>query len=136
MTITKQERDSIMERQNKLMQFCRAQGFTNPKNGWTSYKPEQVAHLNPPANEERSQVEIFDFINDIPKRYFLYIDEKNSIATTWMGNELGGVSFGREWKDNFGGKRVSIKIKAINGKNYSGTYFKSSGNYAKIKLVK
>lgn len=48
----------------------------------------------------------------------------------------GRVTFGREYRDSFGGRRVPIWIDAINGRRYAGTYFKSSGDYARVKLLK
>lgn len=87
-------------------------------------------------NELRSSIEVYEFINDIPDNYFLYIDESKKEATTWMGDKLGNVSFGREYRDNLGGKRQPIDVHGINGKKYHGIYYKSSGNYARIKLFK
>jgi hypothetical protein len=107
------------------------------KNGWASYKPEdKPAHVPDVTNEERSALEVFEFITNPPDKYFLYINEAKRTATTWTGETLGQVSLGREYRDNFGGKRVPITVHAINGKTYHGTYFKSSGNYARIRARK
>jgi len=84
-------------------------------------------------NNLRGAVEVYEFINDIPKKYFLYISKDNK-ATTWNGEILGNVHFGREYRSNMGDKRQPIDIYAINGKKYHGTYYKSSGNYARVKL--
>lgn len=138
-TISKAERDSIMAREERLKAYCVERGFTDKRSGWTSYKPEQVAHLNPPTNGERSQVELFDFVHDVPEKYFLYINEKTNLATTWTGVKLGDVWFGREYQTpSFGraSKRVPVTIKAVNGRTYHGTYFKSAGDYARVKLAK
>lgn len=113
----------------------------------TSYHPGELpAEMNPPTNDERSALEVFEFCCDKPEKYFLYISEKHDsalsgptkprIATTWMGEKLGDVQFGREWRDSFGGTRVSITIRAINGCAYYGTYYKSSGSYARVKRQK
>lgn len=124
-TITKTQRDSIMARETQLREWLGSR---------CSYRPDELpSWLNPPTNDERTEVELFDFLNDPPSRYFLYIDEPNRLATTWTGKRLGSVQFGREWRDNFGGTRQSVWIKAINGKTYQGTYYKSSGNYARVK---
>src|SRR5215469_13279623 len=102
------------------------------KNGWASYRPEdKPAHIPYVTNEERSALEVFEFITNPPDKYFLYIDEKNGTATTWMGDMLGNVSLGREYRDSFGGRRVPITVHGINCKKYHGTYYKSSGNYAR-----
>jgi len=135
-TITKEQRDSIMAREQTLTAYCKEQGFTSKRSGWTSYKPEQVAHLNPPTNYERAQVELYDFIHNVPDKYFLYVNEATGKATIWTGVELGNVHFGAEWRDNFGGKRRAVTVYAVNGRTYHGTYFKSAGDYARIKLAK
>lgn len=87
-------------------------------------------------NEMRSKIEVWEFLNNPPDKYFLYIDEKENKAITWMGDILGSVTFGTAYKCNFGDTRQHITISAINGKTYHGTYFKSSGNYARIKAAK
>jgi len=89
-----------------------------------------------PTNEERSAVEVYEFQANPPDAYFLYVSESKRLATTWTGDKLGSVSFGQEYRDNFGGKRVPITVQAINGRIYHGTYFKSSGDYARINLSK
>lgn len=93
----------------------------------------------------RSAVERFEFCASPPGTYFLYITKpdaaalargESGVATTWTGDRLGRVTFGREYRDSFGGRRVPIWIDAINGRRYAGTYFKSSGDYARVKLLK
>jgi hypothetical protein len=107
------------------------------KNGWASYMPEdKPPHIPDVSNDEVSALEVWNFYTEIPTKYFLYIDERRNAAITWTGERLGVVDFGREWRDNFGGTRVSINVHAINGCLYHGTYYKSSGNYARIKLAK
>lgn len=88
------------------------------------------------TNELRSKIEVWEFVHDIPEKYFLYIDEENWTATTWVGGTLGTVTFGSAFKSNFGDTRQHITVLAINGKAYYGTYYKSSGNYARIKIAK
>lgn len=107
------------------------------------FTPEDIARVvsvagvdRAPTNEERSAVEVFEFHSDPPQRYFLYINQEKRIATTWTGDKLGDVSFGRAWRDNFGGERVPISVRAINGRSYHGTYYRSSGDYARITLSK
>lgn len=87
-------------------------------------------------NELRSAVEVYEFINYPPEKYFLYISESKKIATTWTGQELGFVKFGREYRATFGDVRQSVRITACNGLVYSGTYYKSAGNYARVKALK
>lgn len=103
---------------------------------------ELMARMLPPrpTNEESSAVEVFQFKHLPPWKYFLYINEKLQLATTWIGDKLGDVQFGRLYcSPGFGGigsKRQAIRIKAINGKNYYGVYYKSSGDYARVKMCK
>jgi hypothetical protein len=110
------------------------------KNGWASYRQEEKpASIPDVSNEERSAVEVFEFCHDVPDHYFLYIDEQKRTATTWTGDKLGDVTFGREYScPSFGHRSVRqpVTIHAINGRIYHGTYFKSSGNYARVKLGK
>lgn len=103
----------------------------------TSYHPDELpAHIKPPSNEERSALEIFEFQRDKPDRYFFYVSRDKGLATTWTGEELGRVTFGRTYRDNFGGERVAITFHAITGDTYHGTYYKSSGDYARVKKTK
>jgi hypothetical protein len=119
--------------------WCIADG-QNPKKGTSM--PVEVAKTLPYGgeidNELRSKIEVWQFINDAPKEYFLYINEEKRTATTWTGDYLGTVIFGDTYNGGFGwhSKRQSITVNAINGKRYHGTYYKSSGNYARIKQYK
>ena len=132
--ITPEQANDIRARNNALMAWVDS---IRGKNGWASYRPEdKPAHVPDVTNEERSALEVFEFVTNPPDKYFLYISEKNRTATTWTGDLLGHVSFGREYRDSFGGKRVPITVRVINGHTYHGTYFKSSGNYARIKKAK
>lgn len=103
----------------------------------TSYHPSEIpSHVPTVTNDELSALEVHDFVTNPPDRYFLYINEETGNATTWTGDSLGRAYLGREFRDNFGGKRVPVTIQSINGKTYHGTYFKSAGNYARVKMAK
>lgn len=118
-----------MERENALQAWLK----TNKTN---SYKPEELPpEINPPTNAERSEAEVFAFLADPPEKYFLYINSKTGQATTWTGQKLGDVRFGHEYHSNMGDKRQSVRVYAVNGKTYSGTYYKSSGDYARVRIV-
>jgi hypothetical protein len=107
------------------------------KNGWASYRPEdKPADVPDVTNEERSALEVFEFCTHPPDKYSLYISRERQEATTWTGELLGHVTFGREYGDNFGGRRVPVWIRGINGKQYHGTYYKSSGDFARIRQTK
>ena len=90
------------------------------------------------SNDKISAIEVYEFVNDPPERYFAYINEKDKTMTTWTGDILGKVlglwSLG--WRSNFGDIRVSIEVIGINGKRYHGTFYKSAGDYCRIKSYK
>lgn len=111
--------------------------------GRSSYKIEDVPEGLRMSNEQRSQLEVLDFIADSPKRVFAYIKEINgrlSFVTTFMGGTLATITWAGEdfhvW--GFGQKstRANFRCVGINGRTYSGTYFKSSGSYCRMKEVK
>lgn len=108
----------------------------NKTNSMTAEVSKSMPFSDMVNNELKSRVESFEFIHDVPEKYFVYINEQDKIATTWTGDSLGAVFFGREYTSNFGDTRQPIDVMAINGKRYHGIYYKSSGDYARIKLYK
>lgn len=116
------------------------------KNGWAVYKPEErPTIILDVTNEERSLVEEYDWMTNPPTKYLIYITESagsapglsfSARATTWTGLHLGNViESGRMFRSNFGDVRVPINVFGTNGKMYFGTYYRSSGNYARIKML-
>lgn len=92
-------------------------------------------------NKECGEIEEYEFYNYPPDKYFVYVNEEKKIVTTWTGLKLGDIIFPNvfyihEYKTNFGDTRINIKIKGINGLEYNGIYFKSSGDYARIRIAK
>ena len=99
---------------------------------------ERIAGCKSPSNGDRSALEVYDFVHNPPDRYSLYIDDKKAVATTFTGDVLGSVSFGRSYQSpSFGvtNKRVPVRVHGINGVDYAGTYFASAGDYARVKRV-
>ena len=132
--ITPDQATDIRKRNDALMAWVDS---IRGKNGWASYRPEdKPANVPDVTNEERSALEVFEFCTNPPDKYFLYINREKQSATTWTGDLLGQVSFGREYRDNFGGRRVPVTVRAINGLTYHGTYYKSSGGFARIRQSK
>ena len=132
--ITPDQAADIRKRNDALMAWVDS---IRGKNGWASYRPEDKPGDVPDVtNEERSALEVFEFCTNPPDKYFLYINRDKQSATTWTGDLLGHVSFGREYRDNFGGIRVPVTVRAINGLTYHGTYYKSSGDFARIRQSK
>ena len=102
-----------------------------------AFNQEMLAKLPPDAtNKEKSAVEVYEFVHDPPDRYFAYVNEKTNSLNTWTGVRLGTVTFGTPYRAVFGDTRVPIGVKAINGLVYHGTYYKSAGDYARIRLTK
>ena len=133
--MTETEYKAIRARIDRLNKWL--DSIRDKRTGWVSYHPsEKPASVPDVSNEEISSVEVWEFIHDPPDRYCLYINEKKAKATTWTGEKLGQVIFGREYRDNFGGVRVPIEVFGVNGVQYYGTYYKSAGNYARIKRYK
>ena len=96
----------------------------------------QLPFANEVTNELKAKIEVWEFLHDKPRNYFLYIDEETRKATNWTGEFLGNVHFGNVYTSNMGDERQSIDVFGINGLKYHGIYFKSSGNYARIKAYK
>lgn len=107
-----------------------------------SYRQEELPpHINPPTNEERSAVEVFEFMRDRPNRYFVYVRVgtpylRSATVTTWTGDILGHGTMGAEYRSNMGDKRRSIRFRAITGDTYAGTYYYGAGDYARVRKVK
>jgi hypothetical protein len=98
-----------------------------------------------PNNDERSRVEVADFIADPPDRYFAYHARKNRAAgaivgaeiTTWTGSVLARViSRGFVYRSNLGDRRQSFRAVAINGAVYSGIAYLDSGDYVRMRKVR
>jgi hypothetical protein len=136
--ITAEQAADIRQRNDALMAWVDS---IRGKNGWASYRPEdKPAHVPDVSNEERSALEVFEFVQNPPDKYFLYINETTYAATTWTGDKFGDVRFGRAYKcpafGGFSSTRVPVTIRAINGVTYHGTYYKSSGSFARIRQSK
>jgi hypothetical protein len=132
--ITQHQAADICKRNDALMAWVDS---IRGKNGWASYRPEDKPSDVPDVtNDERSALAVFEFCTNPPDKYFLYISEDKRTATTWTGDLLGHVTFGREYRDNFGGRRVPVTVRAINGMTYHGTYYKSSGDFARLRQSK
>lgn len=136
--ITREQYEEIKARNDKLTAWVDS---IRGKNGWASYKPEdKPSHVPDCTNEERGEMELYEFCTNPPDKYFLYVSEEKRTAFTWPGQTLGTVQFGRAYKvPAFGGwpsVRVPVTIHAVNGLTYHGTYYKSSGDYARIERAK
>ncbi len=110
------------------------------RNGWVSYKAEEIpVHLTDIGNAKRGELEVYEFLQNPPDRYFAYVNEKKNLVTTWTGDKLGDIIWQTPYECPAWGsttKRVAIRIRAINGQRYYGTYYKSSGDYCRLKKFK
>lgn len=89
-------------------------------------------------NKIASTIEQAMWLNNPPRKYFAYVNAEKKTLTTWTGEKLGDINFINCYScPAFGGytHRVSIRVKGTNGAWYSGTYYKSSGDYARITLT-
>jgi len=57
-------------------------------------------------------------------------------VTTWMGAEIGTVTSARVYRHNFGGRFVSLRVKANNGEEYYGRASYDGGSFVMLNKVK
>jgi hypothetical protein len=120
----------------------------NPRSGWASYREQDIPRGLPvPSNEERSQVEVYEFCRNRPDKYFIYVQrnkcapgvyDNKFTATTWTGQALGYGFLGRRYTTGAGLRvsvRYPVRFTAITGDQYHGTYYASAGDYARVKKV-
>jgi hypothetical protein len=95
------------------------------------------------TKREMSQMEVYDFVQDAPKKYLVFVKrnlvsagvvDNGVIVTTYTGQILGYGRLGKHYF-NRNSRRYTITFTAINGVKYKGTYYASSGNYAKVRRV-
>lgn len=107
------------------------------RSGMLSYNSHDVPDHLRLTNEQRSAIEVYEFITDPPIKYFAYVNSTTQKITTWTGEKLGDiVAKNRSWTSNLGDRRKNLTIKAINGKMYYGTYYYDSGDYVRMKQYK
>lgn len=122
--------------------------------GKNSFSPEEIREVCKLAkirrgltNDELSSIEVFEFCDNPPEKYVAYVGEENKayfmpndgkpvFITTWTGERLGHAFMGKPYRSNFGDKRRTIRVYAINKKQYTGTYYYSAGNYCRLRLIK
>lgn len=127
--------------------------------GQRPYRDDEVpAHLRDFGNQQRSDIEIYEWHRDKPAKYFAYyrfdqveaqgfslapgavnrpfVDLPCGLITNFMGVELGRFTLGTKWHDNFGGRRFSFRMEGTNGCTYSGFGVLDSGTYVRMRRVK
>ena len=91
------------------------------------------------SNRAKSRLGIYEFMRDSPDKIFAYYrgDARvGDLITNGMGGQLGVIIHRGKESRPFGGKVVSIRMKAINGFTYAGRCNLSSGTYCRLKKVK
>lgn len=116
-----------------VMEYC--------KKNKTNSIPAEIAKTfpfeNKVTNELRSAIEQWEFKNNPPQKYMVYVDKDKRFVITWTGQPLGVItSLGQPYRSNFGDQRRSIQFKGINGKRYFGTYFCENTDCANVKQMK
>jgi hypothetical protein len=123
--LTPEQAKDIRDRNNAVRNWL----TTHKKNSYISAELSEELGIELPTNEETSALEVYEFITDPPVRYFLYIscpesalslpDHRNhrtvrngasGLATTWTGEKLGDIQFGKEFRSAFGDRRVSLRV--------------------------
>jgi hypothetical protein len=139
--ITAAEAKVIQKRLNRYEKATKK--FIKP-NGWKIVPAEAGARLKARGldvtNDERSRLEVYLFVTDPPEKYFAYVYEIDGVPasiTTWTGEIIGRVTtVFRTHRSGFGDKRVNFRAKMIDGRTYSGTFYKSAGDYCRLKVFK
>jgi len=146
-TISDQRADAIRD---QIRNYDRARAVFDPKRykrggSYTATEQREIERMaggRDATNEEKSALEVHDFISGKPERYFLYINVGKNVATTFMGDVLGTAAIRRSWGTEplsyapKGSARIPVEIHGINGVTYRGTYYASAGDYARVKAVK
>lgn len=130
---------------------ARYDAFEAWRNGRTSYQTSEIPAGLDVSNDERSKLEVYEFVKNPPVKYFAYVRRVNTQGqidakslrvqiTTWTGEILGTGILGRGYESpSFGRSNTRypvLKFKAINGRSYFGTFFASAGDYCRLKLAK
>lgn len=113
------------------------------QHGQLSYDPKDPALpdfvRDQPTNEERSALEVFEFLRDRPEKYFAYYTDDLTAVTTWMGDKLGDIVYrGPAYKVGFwpGATMRRVRVVAITGDRYAGVCNISGGTYCRLKRMK
>lgn len=89
-----------------------------------------------PSNDEISALEVYRFMTEVPDHVFVYYDEDFRNVHTWTGEHLGTIVSKGVERRPFGGRVVSVRVRAINGAMYGGICNLSSGTYCRLRKLK
>lgn len=87
-------------------------------------------------NAETSQKEVNAFLANPPKKYMAYVYMNRREIGTWTGQTLGYIThIGSEYRTNMGDTRQHVWFNGINGRKYSGVYYKSGSDIIRFREV-
>jgi hypothetical protein len=83
---------------------------------------------------------VYEWNTNPPEKYVGYVTKKDGMTqfSTWTGEKLGNITLGTAYK-TYGycaSTRRPVWVLGTNGKRYHGTYYESSGDYARITMDK
>ena len=115
-------------------------GYGFQHEGRTFFPDRQPISETERASAERNGVlnvaEMAAFQQGKTNRVFAYWHKAAEIRT-WMGGILARITWtGNEYSCPFGSRRINFGARGIDGRTYSGTYYKSSGDYVRMRVVK
>lgn len=128
--------------QQRLDQHNKARDNKFP--GQCSFTQEEMATLPPrPSNDEVGQLELFEWTNTPPERYFAYVKETDKRPTEvviWTGLKIGRITSYGPIKDCYtpsGGwyQKRYIHVRGTNGNDYCGWYHCSNGTYCRLRMT-
>lgn len=110
--------------------------------GGKVFSPDGEVDVDPAdvdqRNAETSAKEVAAFAARAADKWFAYWHEGREIRN-WMGAKLADVTWqGRPYNTpGFGrsSERVNFRAKGIDGRMWSGTYYKSSGDYVRMRAT-
>lgn len=110
--------------------------------GVGSHKPAGVPKYDvDEQNRRTSQREVECFKLGMKQRWFAYMGKDCTHITTWVGDVLAEVTWlGDPYKcpafGGFGSTRVNFRARGIDGRNWYGTFYLSSGDYVRMQACK
>ena len=87
------------------------------------------------TNEEKAQIEDFEWRVFPPSRYFGYYDKAMTKITGFMGNLLGRIVYKGPVTRAFSGKRQNVTVRGTNNVMYSGICNLTGGTYCRLKRI-
>ena len=107
-----------------------------------SYTPQDIAEIErraevrSPTNEERGQLEVYEFMTNPPDKFYAFYSDDMRHIKTFMGEIIGDIVHRGAERRPMGGRVVSVRVRGINGATYAGTCNMSSGTYCLLKRTK